>query len=229
MAELSLEYNTERGKLLISEYGRSIQNMVQVAVNEPDREKRQKIANEIIRLMGHLNPQLRDQNDYKQKLWDHLFVMSDFKLDVDSPYPIPSPETIRTKPSPLAYPQSKIKYRFYGKTIGALIKEVAEMEEGAVKTAYINAIGSFMKMSSKAWNEEMLNDEEVMAHFVELSDGKLNLSESEDVQFRHMQQRRIAKPVDSFTTGSGNAYRNNNKGKFKNRNNGNFKNYKRRG
>ena len=113
----SLEYNTERGKLLISEYGRIIQKMVQVAVEEPIRERRQTIANEIIKLMGQLNPHLRDVVDYKHKLWDHLFVMSDFKLDVDSPYPIPTAETIKAKPEPMIYPQSRIQFRFYGKIV----------------------------------------------------------------------------------------------------------------
>jgi hypothetical protein len=234
MKNFSLEYNTERGNLLISEYGRSIQKMIEVAVSEPDREKRQKIANEIIRLMGQLNPHLRDVVDYKHKLWDHLFVMSDFKLDVDSPYPVPSKESLMSKPDALPYPQSPIKFRFYGKNIAAMIKEVAELEEGPFRTAYINQIGSFMKMSSKAWNLEMLNDEEVLAHLELLSSGKINLTEGGDVQFKNMQQRRIAKPVENYGSGGSN-YRNNNKFKNKNRSNsnggsnGNFKNFKRKG
>jgi hypothetical protein len=232
MESLSLEYNTERGKLLISEYGRSIQNMIEVAVAEPNKEKRQAIANEIIKLMGQLNPHLRDVVDYKHKLWDHLFVMSDFKLDVESPYPMPTKESLLQKPDALNYPQSRIKYRFYGKNIAEMIKKAAALEDGNLRKSYINAIGSFMKMSSKAWNEEMLNDAEVLAHLEELSEGKINITEETDIQFKQMQQRKIAKPQENFG-GTGN-FRNN-KHKNKNRNNGSSnngsygKNFKRRG
>lgn len=224
---LSLEYNTERGKLLISEYGRIIQRMIEVAVEEPVRERRQTIANDIIKLMGQLNPHLRDVADYKHKLWDHLFVMSDFKLDVDSPYPMPSAESIKSKPDPLGYPQSKIRFRFYGKIVPKIIERVAEFEEGPMRTAYINAIGSFMKMSSKAWNLEMLNDEEVMAHLENLSQGKISISESDDLQFKNMQQRKVnAIGEDKYSNGG--QHRNNqNRNKFNKNKNRNFKNFKR--
>jgi hypothetical protein len=224
---LSLEYNTERGKLLISEYGRIIQRMIEVAVEEPIRERRQTIANDIIKLMGQLNPHLRDVADYKHKLWDHLFVMSDFKLDVDSPYPMPSAESIKSKPDPLGYPQSKIRFRFYGKIVPKIIERVAEFEEGPMRTAYINAIGSFMKMSSKAWNLEMLNDEEVMAHLENLSQGKISISESDDLQFKNMQQRKVnAIGEDKYSNGG--QHRNNqNRNKFNKNKNRNFKNFKR--
>ncbi len=233
--DLSLQYNTERGKLLISEYGRIIQKMIEVAVAENDKEKRQRLANEIIKLMGQLNPHLRDVVDYKHKLWDHLFIMSDFKLDVESPYPMPTPETLQAKPDALSYPQSPIKFRFYGKNVAAILKKVAELEEGPFRTAYINAIGSFMKMSSKAWNAEMLNDEEVMAHLEFLTGGKIRINESEDLQFKSMQQRRVT-PItdDSFNSAStyrGNNNQNRNKNFKNNRNSnggGNYKNFKRR-
>ncbi|OYU96182.1 MAG: methionyl-tRNA formyltransferase [Bacteroidetes bacterium B1(2017)] len=223
---VSLEYNTERGKLLISEYGRIIQKMVQVAVEEPVRERRQIIANEIIKLMGQLNPHLRDVVDYKHKLWDHLFVMSDFKLDVDSPYPIPTAETIKAKPDPLTYPQSRIKFRFYGKIVPKMIEKISEFEEGPTRTSYINAIGSFMKMSSKAWNLEMLNDDEVMAHLESLSQGKISISESDDLQFKNMQQRKVTAIGEDKYSNGGNHRNNQNRNKFnKNRN---FKNFKKR-
>ncbi len=226
----SLEYNTERGKLLISEYGRIIQKMVQVAVEEPIRERRQTIANEIIKLMGQLNPHLRDVVDYKHKLWDHLFVMSDFKLDVDSPYPIPTAETIKAKPEPMIYPQSRIQFRFYGKIVPKMIEKISEFEEGPMRTSYINAIGSFMKMSSKAWNLEMLNDDEVMNHLESLSKGKISISESDDLQFKNMQQRKVtAIGEDKYSNGGG-GHRNNNqnRNKFNKNKNRNFKNFKSR-
>lgn len=223
---LSLEYNTERGKLHISEYGRIIQRIIAVAVAETNRERRQIIANDIIKLMGQLNPHLRDVADYKHKLWDHLFVMSDFKLDVDSPYPIPTTETIKAKPGPLAYPQSKIKFRFYGKIVPKMIEKISDFEEGSSRTAYINAIGSFMKMSSKAWNLEMLNDEEVMNHLESLSQGKISVNESDDLQFKNMQQRKVtAIGEDKFTNHRSNN-NNPNRNKFNKNKNRNFKNFK---
>jgi hypothetical protein len=124
------EYNTDRGFMQISEYGRNIQKMVEVAVAEPDRGKRNKLAGALIQLMGMLNPHLRDVADYKHKLWDHLFVISDFKLDVDSPYPIPTRESIAIKPAIMKYPQRRIRYRFYGKNIEQMIERAGEMQEG---------------------------------------------------------------------------------------------------
>ncbi len=225
----SLEYNTERGKLLISEYGRIIQKMVQVAVEEPNRDRRQTIANEIIKLMGQLNPHLRDVVDYKHKLWDHLFVMSDFKLDVDSPYPIPTAETIKAKPEPMVYPQSRIQFRFYGKIVPKMIEKISEFEEGPLRTSYINAIGSFMKMSSKAWNLEMLNDDEVMNHLESLSKGKISTSESDDLQFKNMQQRKVTTiGEDKYSNGGGGHRNNQNRNKFNKNKNRNFKNFKNR-
>jgi hypothetical protein len=177
-------------------------------------------------LMGQLNPHLRDVADYKHKLWDHLFVMSDFKLDVDSPYPIPTTETIKAKPGPLAYPQSKIKFRFYGKIVPKMIEKISDFEEGPSRTAYINAIGSFMKMSSKAWNLEMLNDEEVMNHLESLSQGKISVNESDDLQFKNMQQRKVtAIGEDKFTNHRSNN-NNPNRNKFNKNKNRNFKNFK---
>ena len=122
--ELSLEYNTERSKLILSEYGRSIQKMVEYATNIEDVVKRQKVADEILTLMGQLNPHLRDIADYKHKLYDHLFIISDFKLDLASPYPKPTPETVFVKPAAMKYPQQRITYRFYGKNIEKMIHKV---------------------------------------------------------------------------------------------------------
>ena len=110
-------YNTQRPKLIIPEYGRNVQNMVDHAVSVEDREERNKVAHSIIDVMGNLNPHLRDVPDFKHKLWDHLFIMSDFKLDVDSPYPKPTPESFQEKPRRVTYPENGIRYRHYGRTI----------------------------------------------------------------------------------------------------------------
>lgn len=230
LMSLQLEYNTQRGKLLISEYGRIIQKMIAVAIQEDNKEKRQHMANQIIQLMGQLNPHLRDVADYKHKLWDHLFIMSDFKLDVDSPYPKPTPESVSTKPEKVNYPQTHIKFRFYGKNITKMIKTVADLEDGQLKKSYINAVGSFMKMSSRNWNDELLHDHEIMQHLLQLSEGKIELTtDSEDVSFDTMNAAGASnKPRYNFK----NKNRNNNNGgggkNFqKNKNYGSNRNFKR--
>jgi hypothetical protein len=210
------EYNTDRDNMLISEYGRNVQRMVQVAVNEPNREKRQKLAHGLITLMGNLNPQLRDMDDYKHKLWDHLFVISNFQLDVDSPYPIPTREMVFAKPKVMSYPQQKIKFRFYGKNIENMIEKAAEMEDGPIKSGFINMIGSFMKQSCRSWNEEMLQDEEILAHLELLSGGRIKMTTDEDVQFHAAQFR---KNNQNFRPRNPNG-----NGKFRNKNNRNFRN-----
>jgi hypothetical protein len=180
---LNVEYNTQRGHLLIPEYGRNIQKMVDFALAEPDRERRTVLAHALITLMGNLNPQLRDVADYKHKLWDHLFIISDFKLDVDCPYPLPTRESVFRKPDALEYPQSKIRFRFYGKNIVKMIETATLMEDGPMKTTFINLIGSFMKAACKNWNAETLSDEEILAHLEMLSDGKIQVLEHDSVQF----------------------------------------------
>jgi hypothetical protein len=213
--ELSLEYNTERNKLILSEYGRSIQKMVDYATQIKDIEKRKKVADEILTLMGQLNPHLRDIVDYKHKLYDHLFIISDFKLDLDSPYPKPTPETVFVKPEPMKYPQSKISYRFYGKNIQKMIDKVTELPEGQFKTSYINAIGSFMKTNCRNWNDEVIGDEQIMAHLEQLSDGKILINDSGDVEFKAQQMRRI----NNSPNNNPNNHRNNNNRNFRNNTN----------
>src|SRR5688500_20127080 len=128
-----MEYNSSRPRLIIPEYGRSIQKMIYYAVSLEDREERNKIAKAIIGVMGQLNPHLRDVNDFKHKLWDHLFIISDFKLDVDSPYPIPSREILTSKPDRINYPTNDIRFKHYGKTIEMLIDKAQTLEEKKMK------------------------------------------------------------------------------------------------
>ena len=185
----SLEYNTERNFLVISEYGRNVQKMVEYALQETDRDKRNRLAQALIALMGNLNPHLRDIVDYKHKLWDHLFFISNFKLDVDSPYPIPTAETLSSKPDALGYPQNKIRFRFYGKNVELMIKKATEMEDGPVKTAYINMIGTFMKNACRNWNDEMLEDDQILTHLEMLSGGQIKLVQNDDLEFKSFDQR----------------------------------------
>lgn len=214
----SLEYNTERNHLNISEYGRNIQKMVEYAMKEDNREKRNRMAQALIALMGNLNPHLRDIADYKHKLWDHLFVISDFRLDVDSPYPIPTRDTITRKPDSLPYPQNRIRFRFYGKNVEMMIRKATEMEDGPVKTAYINMIGTFMKNACRNWNDEMLSDEQIFMHLEMLSGGEIKLVQSEEVDFKTFEQQGL--PARSNSNNN-----NNNRNKnFRHRNNNNNNN-----
>ena len=145
--ETGLNYNTQRPLLHIPEYGRHVQQMVDYCLTIAEREERNKVANSIITVMGALAPQLRDMEDFKQKLWTHLFVISNFQLDVDSPYPKPTPEAYKERPNRVEYPKKNIRYGHYGKTIESLVKKGVEMEEGEEKTAFILAIANLMKRS----------------------------------------------------------------------------------
>ena len=163
--------------MIIPEYGRNVQKMVNFALTIEDKEERNKVAQAIIKVMGQLNPHLRDVEDFTHKLWAHLFIMSDFKLDVDSPYPKPTPETFVSKPEILGYPQSKIKYGHYGKIIPEMIQKCVAYEEGEEKEALIKIIANMMKKSYLQWNRDTVNDELIAAQLKELSGGKLELKD----------------------------------------------------
>lgn len=173
-----MEYNSQRGHLIIPEYGRNIQKMIEYAMSVEDREQRNKVAKSIVDVMGQLNPHLRDITDFKHKLWDHLFVISDFKLDVDSPYPIPTAHTLDIKPQRIPYPSKKIKYKHYGKIIELIIDELAKLENNPRREAMIEKMANFMKMVYLNWNRDTVNDELIAEHLKILSNGKLELSEN---------------------------------------------------
>jgi hypothetical protein len=174
----NLEYNAERPHLIIPEYGRHLQKLIDQATIIEDRETRNKAANYIIQVMGSLNPHLRDVLDFQHKLWDQIFIMSDFKLDVDSPYPIPTRDVIYLKPERLAYPQKNPKYRFYGNNIKYMIDVANSWEEGEMKSALVKVIANHMKKSYLSWNKDTVTDLVIFEHLYELSDGKLNLLHS---------------------------------------------------
>jgi hypothetical protein len=170
-----LEYNAERPHLIIPEYGRHLQKLITQATQLEDRVERNKAAKYIIQVMGSLNPHLRDVLDFQHKLWDQLFIMSDFKLDVDSPYPIPTKDVIFLKPERLAYPQKNPKYRFYGNNIKYMINVANSWEDGEMKNALVKVIANHMKKSYLSWNKDTVTDVVIFEHLYELSDGKLNL------------------------------------------------------
>ncbi len=175
---MEFDYNTQRTSLLYAEYGRNIQNMVRYIKTLETKENRNKHAQAVIDLMGFLNPHLRDVADFKHKLWDHLFIIADFDLDVDSPYPIPSRETFETKPSRVPYPTNRIRYKHYGKTNELLIEKARSIEDPERKAAMVNSIANFMKMSYVTWNKDTVSDETIINDLKGLSNNELVLDEN---------------------------------------------------
>ncbi|GIM60789.1 hypothetical protein CAPN008_08390 [Capnocytophaga canis] len=176
----SLEYNTERTPLIIPEYGRHIQKMIEKAIHIEDREERNNTAKGIIAVMGNLNPHLRDVPDFQHKLWDQLFIMSGFQLDVDSPFERPTEAVLVRRPDRLNYPQSHPKYRFYGNNIKKMIDVCVRWEESDLKTALKFSIANHMKKSYLNWNKETVEDEVIFQHLYELSNGQIDLKQDKE-------------------------------------------------
>ena len=171
-----MEYNTNRTKLLMPEYGRNIQMMVEYCKSLPSKEERNEVAKTIVEFMGQRNPHLRDEENYKHKLWDHLYILADYDLDVDAPYPFPTKEEIDQKPNRMDYPSFENEYKFYGKSILQLIDRAIELEEGEEKEALIQVIANNMKKSYNVYNKEHVQDEVIFRHLKELSQDKLDLT-----------------------------------------------------
>jgi Domain of unknown function (DUF4290) len=220
-----LEYNAERPHLIIPEYGRHLQKLIEQAVALEDKAERNKAARYIITVMGSLNPHLRDVPDFQHKLWDQIFIMSDFKLDVDSPYPIPSREMLAQKPDTLAYPQNFPKYRFYGNNIKYMIDVANKWEDGEMKNALIMVIANHMKKSYLSWNKDTVKDDVIFEHLYELSGGKINLQATEEELSNTSDLMRINKKMSNKTQFNNPKQKlhKNNTGKNQNNNNKNRK------
>ncbi|CAG5087015.1 DUF4290 domain-containing protein [Parvicella tangerina] len=177
MNSSSLSYNTERDDMVIPEYGRNVQNMIAVAKSIDDKEERNRCAQAIIKVMGQLNPHLRDVEDFNHKLWAHLFIMSNFELDVDSPYPIPSKESFTSKPALMDYPQRRIKYGHYGKIAEDWIKAASEMKDGEEKDALVLRLANMLKASYLIWNKDAVENSVIVKNLQEMSNGSLTISE----------------------------------------------------
>lgn len=173
--EMDFDYNSTRPKLILAEYGRNVQNMVDYITTLPTKEERNNHAQVVIDMMGFLNPHLRDVADFKHKLWDHLHIISDFKIDVDSPYPIPERDAIHPKPELLDYPQHRIRYKHYGYTIERMIERAKKIADPEKKKSMTQSIANFMKMAYVTWNKDSVEDETIIADLRELSGGELQL------------------------------------------------------
>lgn len=174
----NLEYNTEREDLIIPEYGRHIKKMIDHVSSLKSKDERNKLSNAIISVMGNLQPHLRDVPDFQHKLWDQLFIMSDFKLDADSPFEKPSKDILDSKPLPLEYPQSFPKYRFYGNNIKIMIDEAVKWDKSDKKDALIFTIANHMKKCFLNWNKDNVEDQVIFEHLYELSDSKIDIKNS---------------------------------------------------
>ena len=182
-----MEYNTQRKKMELPEYGRSVQNMVDHALTIKDREERQRCANTIINIMGSMFPHLRDVPDFKHKLWDHLAIMSDFKLDIDYPFEIVKKEDLVMRPERLPYSTGDIRYRHYGRFLGELVKKAVEIEDEAERKALIRLLAIQMKKSLSNWNKDGMEDQKIVDDLREYSQGAIDL-QVEDLQLNEPQR-----------------------------------------
>jgi len=176
---MDLEYNSEREHLIIPEYGRHIQKLVNHCIAIEEDAERNKMAVAIVKVMGNLQPHLRDVPDFQHKIWDQLFIMSDYKLNVESPFPIIEKEVLQAKPSALPYPKSASRYRFYGNNIQIMIDTALSWEDGEMKEALVYTIANHMKKCYLNWNKDTVEDVVIMKHLKDLSDGKLALKEDD--------------------------------------------------
>ena len=188
---MNYDYNTQRKKMSLPEYGRNVQKMVDHIKTIEDRDERNRAAKTIIQIMGNLNPQLRDVGDYKHKLWDHLALIADFELDIDSPYPVPEPSKFMEKPKQVPYKQGDIRYLHYGRIIELMIDTASEMEDGDEKEYLTNLIVNQMKKSYITWNRGQVSDEVIIGDMKLLSGGKLKMTDGVKI----LEVRELIPPV----------------------------------
>ncbi|MCU0334377.1 MAG: DUF4290 domain-containing protein [Chitinophagaceae bacterium] len=179
-----MDYNTARGSLLMREYGRYVQKMVAHIMTIEDRAKRQRNAEAIVELMGFLNPQLKQVEDYKHKLWDHLFVMSEFQLDVDSPYGKPSAEEYHARPAPLPYPKHRLKYNHLGKNLEKLIDKAMAETDAEKKSGFAHTIAHYMKLAYSTWHKELVHDDGIRQELDAITNGELTFTNTPFVRHR---------------------------------------------
>jgi len=179
--EAQFDYNTQRNKISMSEYGRNVQKMIEYTATIEDNEKRDRMALAIVDLMGQMNPHLRNVEEFKHKLWDHIYIISDGKLDVTSPYPKPDLVELKKKPEPLGYPKQKIRFKHYGKNVEHLIEKAKTFEDPEKKKAFTECIGNYMKLVYQNWNKEGTNDLTIIKDMETLSGGELVLDQDSNL------------------------------------------------
>jgi hypothetical protein len=185
-----MEYNTTRNPLVMREYGRHVQKMIEHVLMIEDPERRQRNAYAVIELMGFLNPHLKNVEDFRHKLWDHLFLISDFKLEVKSPYPIPTRESLFEKPRPLPYPTRQPRYSHLGKNLEEVIKKALHEEDPDKRLGFANAIAYYMKLAYNNWHKEIVHDDAIQSELTGITDGQLTFTNTPYVKaFRQQDSR----------------------------------------
>lgn len=192
--ENNMEYNTGRNYLGMREYGRHVQKMVEFLLTIEDKEKRQQQAQHVIELMGFVNPHLKNVEDFRHKLWDHLFFISDFKLDVESPYPIPQKETYKQKPDPLPYPKRHPKYAHLGKNLEVVIDKALKEEDPEKKAGFAHAIAYYMKLAYSNWHKELVQDDTIRTELNSITGGELEFSNTPYIKHRNQNFERDEYP-----------------------------------
>ena len=217
-----MEYNTTRNHLVMREYGRHIQKMIEYVLVLDDEEKRQRNAQSVIELMGFLNPHLKNVEDFRHKLWDHLFLISDFKLQVASPYPIPTRETLKAKPKPLPYPKRYPKHSHLGKNLELIINKALQEENPEKKNGFANAIAYYMKLAYNNWHKETVHDDAIQSELSSITGNQLEFTNTPYVRsFRANDNRgdRDRDRGDRGDRGGYGDYRNKRNQKFQQRSN----------
>jgi len=171
-----MEYNTTRNHLIMREYGRHIQKMIEYLLTIEDPEERQRNAQVVIELMGFLNPHLKNVEDFRHKLWDHLFLVSDFKLSVKSPYPIPTRETLKSRPDPLPYPKRHPRFSHLGKNLEVVIQKALKEENPEKRLGFANAIAYYMKLAYNNWHKELVHDDAIQSELTNITEGQLEFT-----------------------------------------------------
>ena len=174
---MRLTYNTQKRRLQLPEYGRNVQKMIEYVKSIPDREERNRQARAVIGVMETVNPQVHLQDDYEHKLWDHMYIISGFDLDVDSPYPAPKPEELSTPPVEIKLKRTPVKVAHYGRNIENIINLIADKEDGEAKDAMIRSIAMYMRQQYLVWNKDSVSDETIFNDLVRLSGGRIRIPE----------------------------------------------------
>jgi hypothetical protein len=210
------EYNTQRPHIILKEYGRNVQKLVEYIRNEPSKEKRTELAYTLLELIKQLTPSLKDQPENPQRMWDDLFIIADFNLDINSPYPMPEREILFKKPMKVLYPQSDVRFKHYGKNIEKLVKEALKIEGEQERQDAIIYLGKLMKTFYGNWNKETLDDSVILKDIQMMSGGALNMTLEkvrEDNLFEKLyREQRKVKPHQNNGGGSHGGQRNHGSG-----------------
>lgn len=216
------EYNTQRPFIILKEYGRNVQKLIQYIRDQPSKDKRTELAYSLIELIKQLTPSLKDQPENPQRLWDDLYIIADFDLDVDSPFPVPERDILDKKPLRMKYPQSEVRFKHYGKNIETLVKEALRKEDPQEQEEAIIYLGKLMKTFYGNWNKETLDDSVIIKDIQRMSGGVLSMNIDrvrEDNLFEKLYKERInkkSKPQQNGSRQGGHRPFNKNKGRKKN-------------